>query len=254
MNDQLNIKAYIELFHLLFMEQFNQKVNKRLYALKGGCNLRFYLGSIRYSEDIDIDIHTIALNTLKNTVNKILSSVPFTRILKAKNIVIVDTSTPKQTETTQRWKIQIKTPHQSLPVNTKLEFSRRTKTIQAVTSAVSRELTVTYQLRSIFMQHYDANAALQQKIKALILRKETQARDIFDIYHLLQTQKVEVSNKFTPDELQKAIENALAINFSEFKSQVISYLEPSYQSQYDNTDVWGTIVTTVYDTIASEIK
>lgn len=32
---------HIELFHLHFLEQFGLKTAKELYALKGGCRLRF---------------------------------------------------------------------------------------------------------------------------------------------------------------------------------------------------------------------
>ena len=39
--------GYIERFHLLFLAQLGQKLDKRFYALKGGCNLRFFFKSIR---------------------------------------------------------------------------------------------------------------------------------------------------------------------------------------------------------------
>ena len=48
----------IEIFHLSFIAQLGRRVDKALFAIKGGCNLRFYCRSIRYSEDIDIDIRT----------------------------------------------------------------------------------------------------------------------------------------------------------------------------------------------------
>ena len=68
----MNIQAYIELFHLLFLRQLEGKLDKKLYALKGGCNLRFYFKSIRYSEDIDFDVSIISKETLENKINKIL--------------------------------------------------------------------------------------------------------------------------------------------------------------------------------------
>lgn len=49
-------RVAVEQFHLLFLEQLGKVVDKQLTALKGGCNLRFFLKSIRYSEDMDIDI------------------------------------------------------------------------------------------------------------------------------------------------------------------------------------------------------
>ncbi len=53
-----NTIQYVELFHLLFLDQLGRKLDKSFYALKGGCNLRFFMKSIRYSEDVDIDIRT----------------------------------------------------------------------------------------------------------------------------------------------------------------------------------------------------
>ncbi len=249
METSYSTKAHIELFHLAFLEQLSQKLDKRLYALKGGCNLRFFLSSIRYSEDIDIDVHTVAPNTLKNTVNKILSGVPFAQILRARNISIAGFSTPKQTATTQRWKILLNVPKQALPINTKIEFSRRDGALQAITEPMARELTMTYKIRPIFISHYDAKTALQQKIKALILRNETQARDIFDIHHLIHTHEIKIVNIFTRDELQTAIDNAMCMSFSAFKSQVVSYLEPGYQSQYDDSETWDTILISVCEYI-----
>ena len=43
--------SQVELFHLLFLRQFNQQISGKLYAIKGGCNLRFFFDSIRYSEN-----------------------------------------------------------------------------------------------------------------------------------------------------------------------------------------------------------
>jgi hypothetical protein len=49
MKSLLHPIAWVEQFHLLFLDQLGRKLDKRNYALKGGCNLRFYLRSIRYA-------------------------------------------------------------------------------------------------------------------------------------------------------------------------------------------------------------
>src|SRR3990170_6022446 len=54
-----NMRQLIEYFHLIFLDRLGRKIDKRLYTLKGGCNLRFYFQSFRYSEDIDFDIQII---------------------------------------------------------------------------------------------------------------------------------------------------------------------------------------------------
>jgi hypothetical protein len=53
--DLLNVQA-VEQFHLLFLTQLGARFDKKLYALKGGCNLRFFWKSIRYSEGMDLDV------------------------------------------------------------------------------------------------------------------------------------------------------------------------------------------------------
>ncbi len=249
-----NPKVFVELFHILFMEQLSQKLDKRLYALKGGCNLRFFLGSIRYSEDIDIDVHTVAPVTLKNTVDKILSAVSFKHLLHTQRMSIESFSTPKQTTTTQRWKIQLKTSAQSLPLNTKIEFSRRNVTSNAITATISRDLISAYRLRPIFISHYPAEIALEQKIDALIHRNETQARDIFDIHHILQTTSASLNRQFKKNELQEALKNIMNIAFAIFKSQVVSYLESDHQVQYNDQEIWNAIVVTVYEYIEKQLS
>ncbi len=54
-----NVMQYTEQFHLLFLSLLGRKIDKRFYALKGGCNLRFFLESFRYSEDMDLDVETV---------------------------------------------------------------------------------------------------------------------------------------------------------------------------------------------------
>jgi hypothetical protein len=44
-----------EVFHLLFLRELVRSVPLSAFVLKGGTNLRFFFGSIRYSEDMDLD-------------------------------------------------------------------------------------------------------------------------------------------------------------------------------------------------------
>lgn len=241
-----NPKQYVELFHLLFLAQLSRKLDKDLYVLKGGCNMRFYFNSIRYSEDIDIDIQIIAQETLRNKVNNILNSKPFNQILQSRKINIVNFSTPKQTETTQRWKVALEIPSSSVAIPTKIEFSRRAVDkdflYEPINSLVLRE----YQLPSIMANHYSINKMYQQKINALILRNQTQARDIFDIYHLLglgvESKSVDIQIK---EQKNIAQINAMSIDFEDFKGQVLAYLAEDYRQQYNSKVVWENIVNTV---------
>src|SRR5690242_8643568 len=96
----------VEMFHLVFLRALVAKgEDKSLLALKGGCNLRFYFGSVRYSEDMDLDVVVISKDTLRNKVERLLRSPLVAAPLKTSAIEIVEISAPKQTDTTQRWKL-----------------------------------------------------------------------------------------------------------------------------------------------------
>ena len=114
----------IEQFHLLFLAHLTRGADKRSIVVKGGCNLRFFHRSIRYSEDMDLDVAGIEEHALRDRVRNILASRPFAQVLEARGIGIEHVTEHKQTPTVQRWKFGLKRPH-SRPLPTKIEFSRR---------------------------------------------------------------------------------------------------------------------------------
>lgn len=243
-----NERELIEIFHLLFLDQLGRKLDKRLYALKGGCNLRFFLNSIRYSEDMDIDVKIIAKQTLRNKINLILNALPFHQILRAKKIEITHIAEPKQTETTQRWKISFKTTSSQLPLHTKIEFSRRNLDDETLFEPISAHLLQAYGLMPIMANHYSPEKAFEQKIIALALRTQTQARDVFDLYHLLtanMTKLSNIKNIKTIRHIDTAKSNLFNISFEDFKSQVVAFLPHDYQKQYDSPDIWENIYNTI---------
>lgn len=242
---QYDLRQCVEIFHLLFLNQLGRKVDKKLYALKGGCNMRFYFKSIRYSEDMDIDIHTINKDTLFKNVNQILNSNPFKQILQSHGIDILGSSSPKQTPTTQRWKVTLKSKYTGLPLHTKIEFSRRDLDVNTSYELIDSSLLRQYSLAPIMANHYSMQTMFNQKIRALAGRSETQSRDIFDLYLLIES-----GNHFGIDEgtahlLSDAKSKAEGITFEDFKGQVIAYLPLEYQNQYDDELVWESIINKV---------
>ncbi len=245
-----NPKKYVELFHLLFLTQLSRKLDKDLYVLKGGCNMRFYFNSIRYSEDMDIDVQIIARDTLRNKINSIFKSLPFNQILNSRKISIINFSEPKQTETTQRWKVALEIPSSSVAIPTKIEFSRRAVDNNYLYESINPLILREYQLPAVMANHYSMNKMYEQKIKALILRNQTQARDIFDIYHLLGLGvKTHVENNQIKEQKNIAQINAMSISFEDFKGHVLAYLAEEYQQQYSSKEVWEGIVNAVVEAL-----
>lgn len=227
---------YVEFFHLAFLDQLARKLDHRLYALKGGCNLRFFLGSIRYSQDIDLDVKTVAVSTLQRGVNGILKGAALRIFLGIHSLEIVQFAEPKQTETTQRWKVQLKGPA-GIIFPTKIEFSRRGLDSPVEQGPILSTVLSAYHLHPIMVSHYGPKIAFEQKVKALALRTETQARDIWDLFHLINAYEVKEIHKV---HLDQACMNACNIQFSDFKDQVLAFLPVGLQEQY-TPELWDQV-------------
>jgi predicted nucleotidyltransferase component of viral defense system len=243
-----NDRQTIEIFHLLFLRAFGARVDKSLFALKGGCNLRFFLKSIRYSEDMDLDIHTMAVGTLRNNVNHVLDAQSFAQPLRAQGIEIARTSLPKQTDTTQRWKLTLRTTDSGSEVPTKIEFSRRGLDGAKAVEAVDAGIIQTYRLYPVIVQHYSVHTAFAQKISALALREQVQSRDVFDLKLLLDAGGAQQPlPTAAAANLATAIDNALAVDYDAFAGQVLAFLEPEYQEHYGHRKAWAKLQEQVVD-------
>lgn len=242
---------YVELFHLLFLDQLGRRLDQRHFALKGGCNLRFFLKSIRYSEDMDLDAQTVSRDLLQERIRLILNSKPFSQILKANGLSVVHWTEPKQTDTTQRWKLSLRADGSAALLPTKIKFSRRGMPGERRFEPVDPDLIRTYRLTPIMASHYPTEIAYQQKVGALAHRALTQARDVFDLYWLISSG----AKTALPGDLQqcrqKAQENAMSVTFATFKSQVLAYLSVSHREQYDSESVWETVQLTVAEALGS---
>lgn len=236
-------KMQVEVFHLLFLRQFSSQTAENIYAIKGDCNLRFFFGSVRYSEDLDIDVTIIQKHTLANKVNKILQSPAFLKLLQEYAIHRITFAALKQTQTTQRWKIQLHGDF-ALPLNTKIEFSRRVEKYSGELGNVTMAICQRYHLAPMRLPHYGIQDAISQKISALAHRSQTQARDIFDLYHLLHIaspKKLSIA-KNTKDAALLALQS---IRFSDYQSQVMNFLESDKQKLFDHQDYWQEMITQV---------
>ena len=235
-----NPKQSVEIFHLILLSHLGRKLDKQKWALKGGCNLRFFFRSPRYSDDMGLDVRDIPVDVLREKVNSILSGKSFNTILEVRGIAIEHVTVHKQTETTQRWKFGLLVPGLEQPVPTKIEFSRRGLETGSMFEPVSPEVVRLYELPLLMANHYPASIVWRQKIEALLSRTTSQARDVFDLYLLLAAGLKSahgLSSDKRPDVAQ-ARENILAMDFGQFKSQVISYLEYDVQPHYDSEQAW----------------
>jgi hypothetical protein len=278
-----------EVFHIEFVRALTRKIKPSFYVLKGGVNMRLFFGSIRYSEDIDLDVNTVSISALRDTVMKIIVSANFQNELKSFGIEKVlppDMTKAKQTGTTQRFKIHLMT-HQGEDLFTKVEFSRRGHAGNAVVQPVPEKILRQYKMSPLIVSHYDARSAIMQKIGALVnplllespgsagggminevaggrviegasgscrrgaTRIAVQARDVFDLYVL--------STQITPDSRRRIVsddataktagENVFSVSFHQFRDSVLSYLSEEDRVAYDSPDLWDEIKLKVHGLI-----
>lgn len=186
-----------------------------MWAVKGGCNLRFFLGSPRSSEDLDLDVHTIAPETLAKNVEKTLDSVVKLK-LKELGVNVLGVSAPKQTDTVQRWKIALEAEGETF--HTKIEFSRRPAQYEPVRSRPREDGSLPE------ISHYPAEAAAAQKVQALAYRGVSQSRDVFDLWHLCQN-GVDLGKLGLPKEdFDTAIVQLNLIGEAQYQDETVAYI------------------------------
>ncbi len=207
--------------------------------------MRCFYKSIRYSEDIDLDTRGVGVHTLKETVMGILSAPVFSSNLKPygiEKIMLPDMKKAKQTETTQRFKLHLIT-YSGEDLFTKIEFSRRGVTGNAVVQAVSERLLRDYKILPLLAPHYDVYTAVAQKVNALASRSVIQARDVFDLY-MLSPQYGSDRRKLPEipkEKITKAHENIFLISFEQFRDTVIAYLSEDDAKTYNASAVWDEV-------------
>jgi Nucleotidyl transferase AbiEii toxin, Type IV TA system len=240
----------VELFHLHFVRLLCSGPSKGSFAIKGGCNLRFFFESVRYSEDVDVDVSGLPVHALKERVSGILSGPALSMPLRSRGIAVTSVSAPKQTETTQRWKIGLSVEGHAIPLHTKIEFSRRPTMDESKVEPIVASVLAEHQLMPFLAPHYRLPAALRQKVGALAGRSVVQARDVFDLAVLFAKSgsNGEALQPIRPV-LGKAIERAMDVSYDEFKSQVVSYLQPEHVDTYGSREAWDALQMQVVDAL-----
>jgi predicted nucleotidyltransferase component of viral defense system len=234
-----NDAQMIEFFHLAFLQVAQGRLDQAGYAVKGGASLRYFFGSMRYSEDLDLDAIDMEPWQLEQKVDHILASPAMGLLLRSGGLSRGGVTKPKQTPTTQRWKLWLTVDGRQKPVRTKIEFSHREADPRRLLEAVPERVVSPYALRPPSMQHYTADAAIEQKVNALAHRRETQARDLFDLELLLRRHRDALdARRIAPDDVDTALDRIFDLPFEAYQDQVVPFIEPDAVELYDDRVVW----------------
>jgi|SRR5918994_29666 hypothetical protein len=222
----------VELFHVSFLAALSRRLEPSRYVLKGGVNLRYFFDSVRYSEDIDLDLLGVPGWSLEKKVDDLLAKGPLGLLLRPAGIAVAGFTKPKQTDTTQRWKIALEAPGRRNPIRTKVEFSHREGQEGYRLEPIPARIVEPYALRAPSVQHYTGDVPAEQKVAALARRSETQARDVFDL-ELLLRRRLLPAGSIDRKTLEAAAERALELPFDAFRDQVLPFLDPDVAELYD---------------------
>jgi hypothetical protein len=248
-----------ELFHLEFLRAFTRVARPAEFALKGGSNLRFFFGSIRYSEDMDLDLQGLPIHEVTEKVMKILTAPALSAVLSTfgiERIGVPDLASAKQTATVQRFKVHLFT-QSGLDLFTKIEFSRRGLDSPFRAEPVAPAVLTRYRLAPLIVPHYLAVAALRQKVRALASRKQVEPRDIFDLYTLSTQPEAGHPASWSQLEsaqLAEARERIFLVSYPQYRDKVVAFLAPEEQATYESEALWDEIRLRVEGLLAEGMK
>lgn len=126
-----------------------------------------------------------------------------------------------------------------MPLQTKIEFSRRGDPDEFRLEAVDTALAHAYRMTPPLVNHYLLPGAIRQKIRALAGRTEVQARDVFDLALLLARARGKIEPvPADKNAYRKAAERALAISYDDYTAQVVAYLSPEEAEPHASREAW----------------
>lgn len=249
----------VERFHLALLQVLPQYVPAANYAVKGGANLRLFYGSVRRSEDIDLNFvgRVGTAWSLQARMDAVLHSPALAALLAVHGMKILSVNPSKVTSTTGRWKFQMTAP--GLEVSSKVEFSmRREDRPLYQMGPVLVRIAGGAGVRPAIANHYLPLGAVEQKVAALALRSETQVRDVFDLDFLfVRFPDTALAAQSSAHDLDLARSRVFEATYDDYLQLVVTFLDPAFVQMYHNQAEWERIVLNVatrLDTIRARVR
>ena len=241
----------VEAFHIAFLYVLQGHADPNSFALKGGSNLRFYLDSLRYSEDIDLDTFNEEPYLFSEKIEKSFASPNLSKLLGSLGIRIDYLNPKDRTPTKEKWMVGLTCESIPAMVYTRVEVSHRVYNLNEyieIKRMPNKVVSPYSPLPAPTIGHYIPRGALIQKTGALEERKETQPRDVFDLDYLFRKFPQAADKGLVPNDIiTSAITRLFEISYQEYRSKVISFLDISIQAAYDSEDIWQEIQIRVAD-------
>lgn len=231
-------RGAIDLFHLAFLQVATAQLRAEDYALKGGGNLRFFLHSGRRSADLDLDYLGQNFDAFAARVTDVLEGAAVRKLLKLRDIDLLDVRLRKSTRTTKRWMLKLARP--GMPdATSKVEFSNRGPASDPVLEQADTELARELGGTAARLKHYTPPAAIAQKVDALCDRNKTEPRDVFDLDHLFRQYPEALAQAVLDrDRTLKAAAIAENLEYGPYQELVEPYLDEDIVELHSGEEAW----------------
>lgn len=242
----------IERFQAALLAVLSAMLPAGEYALKGGGNLRFFLGSARRSRDLDFDFLGRNFSTFAAHVDRALASGTLARAVGATGLAAANPHRSKDTETTKRWNIELSGADSTGGARLKIEISGREPVASAdpMMGTARSEFGAMLPGRLPRMLHYQPPQAIEQKVNALAMRRETEPRDVFDLGFLFQGFPRALDRAtLDPNLTRRAITSALDISYGAYEKLVLRYLDDDALPLHLGEDAWHDLVLLVVQSL-----
>lgn len=210
-------------------------------VLKGGMAMRATRGSMRYTKDIDLaGSPDVSVNRIAGRINAAISALRRDGMIEDFTV-----SMPKQTETTQRWKIGGRIG--GVAINLTVEVSRRDRIPEEHVDHVVWSPPREYGLSPILIDAFDASLLAASKTACLMDISREAARDFFDLWILVKANvepPISLIRRFGREALERSIANIEAklekMDFGMVKDELLPFL-PDYFARRMDEALWDDI-------------
>lgn len=238
---KLDAKTTRELVQVKLLSSIFASSLRDEIVLKGGMAMRTVHGSMRYTKDIDLaGSPDVSMGRIAGRINAAVASLRHDGLLNQMTV-----STPKQTETTQRWKIGGLVG--DIKVSLTVEVSRRER---IESEHILRSAWVPpkeYGLTPILLEAFNGPLLAASKTACLMDVKREAARDFFDLW-ILVSAKVEPPIRIIRRHGREALEAGIAnieaklekMTYSQVIDELLPYLPASFANRMDE-DLWDEI-------------
>lgn len=227
---------------------FRNVVNKEM-VVKGGFAMRLAANSFRNTKDIDLQANNgISSDRVRSLVRSAIKEIEKSHLLDGFSV-----SEPKQTDTTQRWKINGRIAGGETPVHLTIEVSRRGDLDPNFVQGIHFEPGPLYGAPPVIVETLTPTAIAAGKFEALSSLTRESPRDVYDLF-ILSRMKVApptslFANKYTPEVLEEKLrvitDKLDKMDFAMAKDHLLPAMPPEIRMRFGKEE-WETMRINTY--------